>query len=276
MKRFLVLTIIALAASLAALGQEAAKAGESYSVPDINGRAVMLVRPDLPGDVIIEEDGKTIIVMVVVNANGDVTSAKCSLNCPKAAVGPAETAARASKFRPLIVAGQAVKYDGTLIYTITAQKVNWYRFAVALQSTFIFDNLSLGPVAAMLTNEYSAERVKLQELDARRDLQFRWDTIKGVRESVGAKLQGPDHWWFDLGFAMRDVTAPFQSDRRLDLNEVQTALSDLGKFHASAPADVPPATLEMLKKMAEYKIGPEMTPQEVHEAISKLAYRIRP
>lgn len=276
MKRHLLSAIIALTASIAALGQDPGEKERVYSVPDLNGRAMLLVRPEIPADVAVKEDGNTLTVRVVVDANGDVVSAKCSLTCPRAAAGPAEAAATASKFRPLFINGRAVKYDGTLIYTIAVEKVNWYRFATALQSTYIFDNLSLGPVAAMLTNEFAGERGKLLDLDNGVELPVRWETIKGVRDSIRGKLKGRDAWWFDLGFAMREVTSPFQSDKKLDLSEVQAAISNLAKFVESAPPDVPPATVETLRTLSTYKIDPAMPPQEVHQAIFKLVSSIRP
>lgn len=259
------------------LGQDTENKERVYSVPDINGRATLLVQPEIPSDVSLKTDGNTLIVIIVVDADGNVVSAKCSRNCPKKIAGAAEAAARASKFRPLIVGGQPVKYDGTLMYTIAVKQVNWYRFATALHSTYIFDNLSLGPVAAMLTNEFDGERSKLQELDRSGvELAFRWKTIESVKGSIRRKLQGKDAWWFDLAFAMREVTAPFQSDRKLDLSEVQAAILNLAKFVESAPPDVPPPTVEKLRTLSNYKIDPAMPPPEVHQAIFKLASGIRP
>ncbi len=276
MKRTLFSVIIALTTLIVALGQDPEDKERVYSVPDINGRATLLIQPEIPGDVSLKTDGNTLIVKVIVDATGNVVSAMCSLDCPKAATGPAEAAAMASKFRPLIIGGQAVKYDGSLMYSITMGKVNWYRFATALQSTYIFDNLSLGPVAAMLTNEFAGERIKLQDLDHGVELAFRWKTIEGVKGSIKGKLQGRDVWWFDLGFAMREVTSPFQSDKKLNLSEVQAAISNLAKFVESAPSDVSPLIIENLRMLATYKINPAMPPQEVHRAIFKLASGIRP
>ncbi len=276
MKRALLSAIIAMTTLIVAQGQDTADKERVYSVPDINGRATLLVQPEIPGDVSLKSDGKTMIVKVVVDADGNVVTAKCSLTCPKETAGAAEAAAMASKFRPLLISGRAVKYDGTLMYTIAVERVNWYRFATALHSTYIFDNLSLGPVAAMLTNEFAGEKSKLQELDRGVELAFRWKTIEGVRESIRVKLKGRDAWWFDLAFAMREMTAPFQSDKKLDLSEVQAAISNLAKFVESAPADVPPPTVENLRTLSTYKIDQAMPPQQVQRAIFKLASGIRP
>ncbi len=275
MKR-LISAIIALTASTAAFGQDRGEKERVYSVPDLNGRSTLLIRPEIPGDLAVNEDGNTLIIKVIVDSNGDVISATCSMTCPRAAAGPAEAAAMASKFRPLLINGRAVKYDGTLMYTLAVERVNWYRFATALRSTYIFDNLSLGPVAAMLTNEFAGERRELQNLDNSVELAVRWVTIEGVRDSIRGKLGGKDAWWFDLGLAMRDVTSPFQSDKKLDLSEVQAAISNLAKFVGSVPEEVPPATVEALRTMSIYKIDMAIPQQEVRRAIFKLFSGISP
>lgn len=276
MKQALFSAIIILITLNVAVGQDAINKERIYSVADINGRATLLVQPEIPNDLSLKTDGNTLIVRIVVDANGNVVTAKCSLECPKAAAEPAEAAAAASKFRPLIVNGRAVKYDGTLMYTIAVVKVNWYRFATALHSTYIFDNLSLGPVAAMLTDEFAEEKIKLRDLDHGVKLSDRWKTIEGVRDSIRGKLASRDAWWFNLGFAMREVTSPFQSDKKLDLSEVQAAISNLAKFVESAPSDVPPQMVEKLQTLVNYKINLEMPPQEVHQAIFKLVSGIKP
>lgn len=61
-------------------------------------------------------------------------------------------------------------------------------------SIFKFDNLSLGPVAAMLTNESAEERTKLEELDRGVELDFRWKTINDIKSSIRGKLHGKDVW----------------------------------------------------------------------------------
>ena len=109
MKRALFSVTIMLTTLIAALGQDTGDKERVYSVPDINGRATLLIQPEIPSDVSLKSDGNTLIVKVVVDANGNVVSAKCSMDCPKAAARPAEAAAMASKFRPLIIGGQAVK-----------------------------------------------------------------------------------------------------------------------------------------------------------------------
>lgn len=267
--------MLSVTASIAALGQEPEGGVKVYGVPDLNGRAVVLVKPDLPSSVDIPVDGLIMLLRVIVDANGDVVSAQCSSKCPNDARLPAEAAARASKFRPLVVAGQAVGFGGTLSYSITGQKVNWYRFATVLQSAFAFRNLSLGPAAALLTNEFADERTRLQQIDTNAEVPRR-ATMEAVKHSIDAKLKGTDRWWFDLGLCVRAVTVPFQASGKLDIDGLQDDIDYLARFTKSPPTDVPPAALAALRELASYKIDPNMPPKEVGDAIFKIESGIHP
>lgn len=276
MKLPLILSIILAFCTISAFSQQKPAEDVEYSVPDINGRATLLVSPELSGDVMIAKDGTTATLKVYVDEEGNVISAKCSLRCPTEVAAAAESAAAASKFKPLIVNGQAVKYSGFLLYTIAVQRVDWYRFGGALYSTYIFDNLSLGPVAAILTTEFADEKGKLQDLDNGVELELRWKTIEAVRDSIKSKLSSKDAWWFTLGMALREATAPFQSDRKLNREEVQQSLSNLRKFVESAPPEIPRQSVEKLKILSEYKIDPAMPDQDLNRQIYEMASAIRP
>ncbi|MFN6962772.1 MAG: hypothetical protein ACK4S4_03295 [Pyrinomonadaceae bacterium] len=247
-----------------------------YSAPDINGRATLLVRPVLPADVTLANDGMTIALKVVVDGEGNVVSAQCSAALPQRIRKAAEAAAAESKFRPMIVNGEAVSYTGTLLYTIAVERVNWFRFGTALYSTFIFDNISLGPVAAMLTPEFADEKTRLQELDNGVELAVRWRTIEGVRRSLSDKLKGQDAWWFELGMAIREATAPFQSDRKPDRAELQRALAALARFADSAPGDVPRPVVQAIRDLSDHKIDPAMPLPELARLIFEMSRNIRP
>jgi len=247
-----------------------------YQVPDINGRATLLVQPELSGKSMMERDGTTVVLKVTVDESGAVIAAECSPDYPVDVKGAAEAAAKASKFRPLIVNGQAVKYQGSLMYTVAVAKVDWFRFGLALYSTYIFDNISLGPVAAMLTSEFADEKVKLAELDNRVELKIRWSTIEAVRDSLTKKLGVRDRWVFGLAMGVRKVTAPFQSDRKLDRNQMQVDLANLKEFADTAPADVEPGIVDAVRAAAAYKIDPAIEGKELYRQVMALTSRIYP
>lgn len=275
MKKLVRLLLFLASLPIVLLAQEDTAQTAGHSVADMNGRATLLLKPSLPGDVMIQRDGSTVTVKIVVDPDGNVLSAKCSLTCPSNVAFAAEAAASTSKFRPLIINGEAVKYNGILIYTIALERVNWLRFGTALYSTYIFDNLSLGPVSAMLTSEFGDEKGKLQSLDNDVDLDTRWKTINSVKDSLRGKLNESDLWYFRLGMAMRGATAPFQSDKKLDRDEVQKALSDLSKLAGSAPAGVPQDLIAGLRTMSAYKIDPAMKDQELSHVIFRLASNVK-
>ncbi len=245
-------------------------------VPDINGRATLLTKPLLPGDVLQQHDGVTVTLRVIVDENGNVASAQCSLTCPADVAPFAEAAAASSKFRPLILNGAAVKYSGSLMYTLAVARINWYRFGTALYSTYIFDNISLGPVAEMLTNEFSAEKAQMQELDNGVELAVRWKTINSVRDSIKTKITKGDVWLFDLGMAVRKASAPFQSDRKLVREEVQQVLADLGKFADSAPPEAKAETVQAIRSASQYVITETITNRDLAKEVFMLVSAIDP
>ena len=225
----------------------------------------------------IANDGTTIKLKVIVDADGNVLSAKCSLACPAAVIAPAEAAATASKFRPLIVGGNAVKYSGILIYSIAIERVNWYRFGQALYSTYVFENISLDPAAGMLTSEFADEKNKLLDMNNKGvEYATRRKTIENVSYSFMRKLKPEDYWWFRLGMAVRATGTPFQSDLPLNREKVQNALIDLGKFVDSAPSDISKEMIEALKAASAYKLEDGLSRRDQFEVVLKLTSKIDP
>lgn len=245
-------------------------------VADIMGRATLLVRPQLEGDLPQRLDGKSAVLQVLVDENGDVIFVQCSLTCPSDGVKAAERAASASKFRPLIVNGVAVRYVGNLTYSFAIERINWYRFGTALYSAYIFDNLSLGTVADILTVEYAAEKARLLELNNNRDMEFRWKTIREVQDALRGKLSERDKWEFDLGIAVRTVSAPFQSDRGAVREKVQKSLADLKKFADTAPPGTSDEMVKAIRTASEYVISPEVSYRDSIGQIYKLLGAIDP
>jgi hypothetical protein len=273
MNKVLPALLFALAVCSVSIGQQPENMEPVYGVPDINGRATLLIRPDLPGDVLIKHDGATLVVKVMVETDGNPISADCG-GCPPAVKASAESAAMASKFRPLVVNGTAVKFHGTLMYTIAIEKVNWFAFGGALYSTYIFDNLSLGPLSQMLTSEWADEKAKLDSITNRTELDVRWKAIESVHNSVTTKLNATDKWWYSFAIAMRKATAPFMSTKPFDRKEVQEALTGLKAFTAKPPDDASTELIEAIKTAAEFKIPEEMTNKEIYEAVRKLSGEI--
>lgn len=262
--------------SAAALGQTPGSAPR-ISVPDINGRAISLVKPEFPETAVAAQaDGEGVSLQVVVDENGNVISARCSLNCHAMLKDAAELAAAMSKFRPLIKDGQPVKYEGILLYTFVVNRVDWFRFGTSLESTRQFDNISLDPVAQILSTRFGDEKAKLLSLDEKGvDLETRWKGIREVEASLNEKLKDGDLWRFKIGMALRRVSFWTMAGERTDRAELQKAIDELPKYIKGAPADIGDQTIEALTAVSNYRVSAELPERELRQAISNLTRVIR-
>lgn len=246
-------------------------------VPDVNGRAVTLVKPQFPDAAMAAgADGAGLTVKIVVDEVGNVVSAKCSLTCHPMLTDAAEIAAAASKFEPLIRNGNAVSYEGLLLYTYVVAEVNWFRFATALESTRQFDNISVGPVAQMLSKEYANEKAILLGLDAKgTDFEVRQKGIARVEESIKQKLKDDDLWRFELGVALRRVTFWPMAGERTNRTDLQNAINALAPIIAKAPDNVPEQIINDLKLLTKYHVPADLPESELRQAINAMTRNIR-
>jgi hypothetical protein len=128
----------------------------------------------------------------------------------------------------------------------------------------------------MLTYEFSSEKASLRELDNGVELEVRRKTINHVRDSIKGKIKGVEVWHFDLGMAVRQVSAPCQSDRKLVRAELQQALAGLKKFVDSAPPTARVETVQAIRTASEYVIAPEITNRQLFTEVQKLVFAIDP
>ena len=254
----------------AAFAQLAAEA--PVAVPDINGMAVSLVKPAFPETALdVGADGESVVVKVIVNEHGNVVSATCSLTCHAMLKDAAETAALMSKFRPLIKDGVAIRYQGTLIFTYVVKRVDWFRFATAIESTRQFDNLSLGPVAQILSTDHEQEKESLLSLDEKGvDFDTRQKVIAEAISAIRAKLKGMDAWRFELGLALRHITFWPQAAEAIDRAKLQKAIDDLTLVLAKAPAGADAELMKELAVISKYRIPPEISERDLRQTISRM------
>lgn len=278
MRKLLLLSVASLIVFLgSAAAQQPAEADRLRDVPDINGMAVTLIKPAFPETAVaVDGDGTTVTVRVTVDENGNPTSATCSLTCHSMLKDAAELAALQSKFRPLIDNGKALKYQGILHYTFVVNRVDWFRLATAIESTRQFDNISLGPVAQILSPEFSNEKTKLLALDENGGAEYkiRQKSIVEVVESVKSKLKGNDLWWFELGLALRRVTFWPQAGGPIERAELQDAIDDLGPIVSRAPDGVGEELINEISAISRYRVPQNIPEGELRRAIAEFSRRI--
>ena len=241
-------------------------------VPDLNGMAVTLVKPAFPETAVdVGADGESVIVRVVVDEHGNAVSATCSLACHAMLKDAAEAAALQSKFRPLLKNGAAIRYQGTLMFTYVVKRVDWFRFATAIESTRQFDNLSLGPVAQNLSADHAKEKASLLSLDDKGVVfETRQKVIAEVITSIRAKLKGMDAWRFDLGLALRRVSFWPQAAEAINRADLQKSINDLGAVISTAPEGVSEPLINALTVISKYKVSTDMPERELRKAISEM------
>jgi hypothetical protein len=246
--------------------------------PDLNVRATALVKPDFPQTATAAAaDGQAVNVLVVVDEAGNVISAKCSADCHPMLKDAAEIAAATSKFRPLLDKnGQAIKYQGTLLYTFVVDRVDWYRFGTAFESVRQFDNISVTPLAQILSTRYADERSRLLALDTKgTELETRWKVMREVESSLKAKLKKGELWRFEIGMALRLVTFWTTAAEQTNRNELRAAIERLQDIIAAAPSDIPTTTIEALTKVSKYQVPDELPERELRQAIISMTRGIR-
>ena len=266
-------------AFLAQAAAQSPAANRLLEVPDINGMAVSLVKPDFPEAAIdVDADGTTVSLRVIVDENGNAVSATCSLICHSMLKDAAEMAAIQSKFKPMTKEGRPVKYQGTLLYTFVVNRVDWFRFATAIESTRQFDNISLGPVAQILSPDFSKEKASLLTLDENggADYNTRQKVIAEVVASVKAKLAGVDRWRFDLGLALRRITFWAQAGGPIDRVELQKAIDDLAANASSFPEGISDNLIKEISAISKYRIPPNISEIKLRRAILDLSRNITP
>jgi hypothetical protein len=246
--------------------------------PDLNVRATALVKPDFPQTATAAAaDGQAVNVLVVVDEAGNVISAKCSADCHPMLKDAAEIAAATSKFRPLLDKnGQAIKYQGTLLYTFVVDRVDWYRFGTAFESVRQFDNISVTPLAQILATRYADERSRLLALDTKgTELETRWKVMREVESSLKTKLKKGELWRFEIGMALRLVTFWTTAAEQTNRNELRAAIERLQDIIAAAPSDIPTTTIEALTKVSKYQVPDELPERELRQAIISMTRGIR-
>ncbi len=263
--------------AVSAFGQTPASESP-ISVPDINGMAVSLVKPAFPETAVAADaDGAPVLLRVVVNESGNVISAICSTDCHPMLKDAAELAAMTSRFKPMVREGRPVKYQGTLVYTFVVNRVDWFRFATSIESTRQFDNISLGPVAQILSTEFAKEKASLLSLDAKGvDFDTRQRVIAEVIASVRPRLKGMDVWRFDLGLALRRVTFWPQAGGPVDRAELQKAIDGLPAVISAAPDGVSKELINELTVISKYRIPSEISERDLRQAIAEMNRNIGP
>lgn len=273
--RSLISTAVAFFAAVAGVAQAPPEAPK-YSVPDLQKRATLFIKPAVPDVLLMDElDGKTIVVRVLVDASGNVEVANATLGFSEQARLAAEQAARESKFEPLVVRGKAERYAGTLNYSFAYEKMDWWAFGTMLESVHNFDNISVAPVADKLTIRWAEEKSQLAAIDRVKDIDERIKTIASMIAHFRSKLTGRDRWLFSAAVAVRNVTFWPMAMEKIDRVALQNGLAAISTLTNDAPPAIPAEFVDAIRQMAAYKIDPTMDESKLRDEIMKFSMGLR-
>ncbi|MBA2620068.1 MAG: TonB family protein, partial [Acidobacteria bacterium] len=169
MKRqfLLIVSVVLFGASIAA-AQTMPAPVKQISAGVVNGKAVNLAKPEYPAAARAVNAEGAVNVRVVIDENGDVASATAVSGHPLLRQA-AEQAARASKFNPTLLSGQAVKVTGVVVYNFaTAKTSNWFQVGMLLATLEKMPTLryfDANVVASMIPADWTAEKQQLQRLN---------------------------------------------------------------------------------------------------------------
>ncbi|MEO7673924.1 MAG: energy transducer TonB [Pyrinomonadaceae bacterium] len=279
MRKFSFIVLLMMCVCSATVFAQQAAVERLLEVPDINGLAVSLVKPAFPETAVaVDADGRTVSLRVIVDENGNVLSATCSLTCHSMLKDAAQLAAMTSKFKPLRKDGRPIKYQGALLYTFVVNRVDWFRFGTAVESTRQFDNISLGPVAQILSADFAKEKAALLTLDANggADYDTRQKVLSEVISLFKSKLEGFDLWRFELGLALRRVTFWPQAGGPIDRAELQETIDGLAASISSAPEGVSQPLIKELTAISKYRVSPDISERDLRQAIFNLSRNVAP
>ncbi|MEO8073040.1 MAG: TonB family protein [Acidobacteriota bacterium] len=228
----------------------------------VNGKAKNLAIPAYPAAAKAVGAEGAVNVQVTIDENGDVVSASSVSGHPLLRQA-AETAAFASKFKPTLLNGQAVKVTGIIVYNFTGgnsamSKPNWFKTGfdlVSIQYNPSLINLNVSSISKVLQPDWTAENQQLQSLSEIKQAENAGQTksspaLIDATQSLIASLQsrlGSDelkYWQFNTGLRLSEALAKFRN-----ANEKQSALDSLRQQTQSAPSSVSPEYLADLQKI---------------------------
>ena len=269
---FLMLLLLGLV-EVSAQGDGGAPAGQSVKTISggvLNGKATNLVKPAYPAAAKAVRAEGAVNVQVTIDEQGNVISAAAVSGHPLLRAA-AVNAARASKFSPTRLSGQAVKVTGVIVYNFSADQkapqaseseklipVGLVMFLTALkdipnddESDQILLDLSDELPAVMKT-----EKAQFERLVAAQSQGEKAQIIDDIVASMRKGLTGTDAWMIDLGKnwggAIGEAFRITDSEYRRDRQKFIKNLEGMNWLLEAPPKDISRESLEKIRAVALY------------------------
>ena len=273
---FLVVSVVLFNVSIAFAQTPPPPASPAIQIADgavLNGKAISLAKPEFPAAAKAVRASGAVNDRVMIDEEGNVVSAAAISGHPLLRQA-SEQAARASRFSPTTLSGQAVKVTGVIVYNFIPPKTessNEKKLEIMGLAAYltILDLMpdgewkEIGQEDLRSLPQIANELMPLAFVTKATTKQKRSEIVEKVSAALENKLSGADAWQFQFGKAfatmMREVrSAGLRADKTLDETAVKTNLLKMRDLIFTAPADTPPDVLDKFKELVKFADTPDL------------------
>jgi TonB family protein len=262
----------------------------------LNGKATNLVKPPYPAAAKAVRAEGAVNVQVTIDEEGNVISATAVSGHPLLRAAAVQ-AARASKFSPTRLSGQAVKVTGVIVYNFVLPKaaqineserlipMGLIMFLTAMKD--IPGDEETGQILHELGDELpasmNAEKEQFDRLASAKSQSEKSAIIDEIISSARKDLTGTDAWLADLGKqwggaigeAFRITESNYRRDRRNFIKNLQ----GMNWLLESPPKDISAETLDKIRAISAYdgetdSITPEFISKFFKSSLTFIDYMI--
>lgn len=228
----------------------------------INGKAKNLIQPTYPEAARAARVSGVVKVKVTIDENGNVTSASAIEGHPLLKITSVDAALQ-SKFTPTIMNGAPVEVTGVIVYNFAVQEPKLLWLTAAGNLIFVKKmpwnepiRRNLENIASFLSKQFPNEQTQIKEL-AKSNGSNKIETIDSVLNSLESKLPAGDAWQIRIGKVLAEIAFDVSkqiADSKADIDETKLRdnLRELGNLVYSAPTEVSPESVAVLKRLTDY------------------------
>ncbi|MEP6847305.1 MAG: TonB family protein [Acidobacteriota bacterium] len=243
----------------------------------LNGKAILLPKPEYPAEARKNKVTGTVKVQVIIDETGKVVSAHTVGGIDNASMrAAAEIAAQKAVFAPTLLSGSPVKVSGVINYNFVAETSNEEKLKIMELAAVLTSARRLAAKYELFTkafevedftdatNDYPEYAADLKELTSLNKMtaEKRIEMLDRSLAGITSKLNSDGKWQFAVGKDLGEILTSLmlfidaQGGDNIDMSKIDTAglkltLNNLRDLVYSAPQDFPKDVLDKLKIFAD-------------------------
>lgn len=212
----------------------------------VNGKALVLVKPDYPPAARAVNVRGSVNVQVLIDSRGCIAKAK-AVSGHVLLRKASENAALRSSFQPVYIGGKAIWCTGTIVYNYVSDTANWLEIG--------YFSTSREKLLTYLPSEFDSICSELNNIDSL-SFEDQPKALDAAVEKIRTGLAGKhkEQWLFDFGSQLAAISA-FRWTGRDGFQELIERLRTLSD---APPADVVPTLTKILSQIIEESSSSKM------------------